>query len=356
MQEMDEFIAMLRDSAEGFLADFQASPGAKTEIAVPRPLNRELWTAMAELGWLGLLLPESQGGLALPVAAAAELAEVMGRYRFPVPYIEAAIMPAQILAAADNEALAAELISGETLFSLAWQDRAGSDAAFTACVLSDGQINGQKSFVAAVEPGSQLLVCVSSVNGPAIVLVNSDADGITAQRSATASGSFCQLSFDKVACTPLLAGPAAEQALASALAAGRLLASAFLSGLSRACLRDTVDYLNQRQQFGRKLSSFQSVSHRCVDMHIHIELAEAVWRVAAESGDAASLSAAKARASDAAQDVCRQAVQLHGAMGFTEECSVGEYLRLALQYGNWLGSAKSMRRAFQSARTAEALA
>lgn len=356
MQEMDEFIAMLRDSAEGFLADFKASPNAKTEIAVPRPLDRELWAVMAELGWLGLLLPESQGGLALPLAAAAELAEVMGRYRFPVPYIEAAIMPGQILSVAGNDRLAAELASGDQLFCLAWQDRPGSDNAFGMCTLSEGGVSGSKSFVAAVEPGSQILVSVNTQDGPGIVLVDSDAAGIAVQRSATASGSFCQLSFDKVTCTPLLTGLLAEQALASALTAGRLLASAFLTGLSRACLRDTVDYLNQRQQFGRKLSSFQSVSHRCVDMHIHIELAEAVWRVAAESEDLATLSAAKARASDVAQNVGRQAVQLHGAMGFTEECAVGEYLRLALQYGNWLGSAKALRRTFQSTRKGEALA
>ncbi|MBR9910829.1 MAG: acyl-CoA/acyl-ACP dehydrogenase [Gammaproteobacteria bacterium] len=353
MQEMDEFIAMLRDSAEGFLADFQASAAAQTTIAEPRPLQRELWSAMADLGWLGLMLPEAQGGLALPLSAAAELVEVMGRYRFPVPYIEAAVLPAQVLASAGNDPLAAQLASGEQLFCLAWQDHPGSEEAFADCTLQDGKISGNKSFVAALEPGSKMLVCVNANGGAAIGLVDSAAAGITVRRSASASGSFCRVSFDRVPFELLLSGAAAQQALASALAAGRLLASAFLSGLARACLRDTVEYLNQRQQFDRKLSSFQTVSHRCVDMHIHIELAEAVWRVAAESGTAATLSAAKARASDVAQDVCRQAVQLHGAMGFTEECAVGEYLRLALQYGNWLGGANAMRRQFQSLRQAE---
>lgn len=348
MQEMDEFIAMLRDSAEGFLENFQGSEEAKTEIAVARPLSRKLWSDMAELGWLGLLLPESLGGLELPVLAAAELAEVMGRFRFPTPFIEAAIMPSQILAQAQRANLATDFISGEHLFCLAWQDRAASDEAFGCCVVSGNKISGSKSFVAAFETDSKILVCANANGSPVIVLVDSNAVGVTQQRSASASGSFCQLNFDQVACELLLTGDAAEQALASALSTGRLLASAFLSGLSRACLHETVEYLNQREQFGRKLSSFQSVSHRCVDMHIHIELAEAVWRNAAETSDSAVLCSAKARASDVAQDICRQALQLHGAMGFTEECSIGEYLRLALQYGNWLGSAKAMRREFQS--------
>lgn len=347
MQEMDEFVAMLRDSAEGFLADYQASAAAKTEIGVARPLNPDTWAAIAELGWLGLLLPESLGGLELPLSAAAELTQVMGQYRFPLPYIEAAIMPGQILARAGSEHLAAQLVSAETQFALAWQDKAGSDDAFSACSVSDGRLSGSKAFVAACEPGSQLLVCANDQGKPLIVLLDS-AQATVVSRVASASGSFCQLNFADASCEVLLSGSEAEAALASALGAGRLLSSAFLSGLSRACLRDTVDYLNQREQFGRKLSGFQSVSHRCVDMHIHIELADAVWRSAAETGDEAELAAAKARASDVAQNVCRQAVQLHGAMGFTEECSVGEFLRLALQYGNWLGSARAMRRRFQS--------
>ncbi|MDX1504142.1 MAG: acyl-CoA dehydrogenase family protein [Spongiibacter sp.] len=353
MQEMDEFVAMLRDSAEGFLADYQSSADAKTEIAVARPLNAATWTSIAELGWLGLLLPESLGGLALPISAAAELAEMMGRYRFPVPYIEAAIMPGQILVEAGNEALAADLVSGEALFCLAWQDQPGSDEAFAACSVDGGRISGSKGFVAACEQGSHLLVCANDSGTPVIGLVDGAVEDLVVQRVATASGSFCKVQFNDLPFEPLLSGEAAQRALASALSAGRLLSSAFLTGLSRSCLQETVDYLNQREQFGRKLSGFQSVSHRCVDMHIHIELADAVWRAAAESSDEATLAAAKARASDVAQNVCRQAVQLHGAMGFTEECSVGEFLRLALQYGNWLGSAKAMRRRFQSSTGVE---
>ena len=150
----------------------------------------------------------------------------------------------------------------------------------------------------------------------------------------------------------LLKGAEALNALQAALAIGRVAVSAQLTGIAKGCLEQTVTYVNQRVQFGRPIGSFQSIKHRCVDLLIEVELADACWREAARQLDSdeqdciASVCAAKARSSDVARKVGKEAVQMHGAMGFTEECDVGLFLRAALQLSGWLGSPHSMRRQF----------
>jgi alkylation response protein AidB-like acyl-CoA dehydrogenase len=138
-----------------------------------------------------------------------------------------------------------------------------------------------------------------------------------------------------------------------AVAWARVAASAQLSGIARGCLLATTDYVSQRTQFNRTLSAFQSVSHRCADMLVGVELSDAVWRFAAaevsvakQPESLACVYAAKARSGDVALTTGRTAVQLHGAMGFTEECAIGLYLRAAMQYSSWLGAPAAMRRLF----------
>src|SRR5690606_31992979 len=112
---------------------------------------------------------------------------------------------------------------------------------------------------------------------------------------------------------------------------------------------------NDRVQFERAIGSFQTIRHRCVDLYIATQLAGAAWRHALaqfESGDADAIataaSAAKARCADTAQRVGREAIQMHGAMGFTEEANIGLFLREGLRGFAALGSPLQQRRRFQA--------
>jgi alkylation response protein AidB-like acyl-CoA dehydrogenase len=141
-------------------------------------------------------------------------------------------------------------------------------------------------------------------------------------------------------------------AVNQALNLATLTLSAQLSGLMRGALDLTLEHLRTRTQFGQAIGSFQALQHRAVDLHIQHALAEAAVREAAHLYDADAdsprtafaISAAKARASAGALLICKEAVQMHGAIGFTLESDVGLFLRAALRWSSWLGEAGAHRR------------
>lgn len=367
MNETEEIVQLLCQSAEDFVSSQNDLSKQRGDLGKALAIDCKLWTSMAELGWLGLSLEERLGGSGMNASVAASLCEVFGKHLFAQPYIAAALMPASLLNAAQTnaaQALAEGLLSGEILFSLAWQEQA-NQVSLTIneqpplTRIDQGRLSGRKRFVTALEDDSVLLVYAHSAGSPVVVAVDANAEGISIERYATAQSSFCDVYFDSVQtreAEPLIAGSAANDAVQNAIALGRVAASAQLAGIARSCLQHTIDYVNQRVQFGRPIASFQSVKHRCVDLLLEVELANATWHEAAQllanaaNAEASDLRsavyAAKARCSDAAREVAKQAVQLHGAMGFTEECDIGLYLRAALQYASWLGSPTALRRRF----------
>ena len=116
----------------------------------------------------------------------------------------------------------------------------------------------------------------------------------------------------------------------------------------------TLDYVKQREQFGQQISSFQVIQHRLVDMFVQQELSRNTVAQAIAVFDetldhdkrASAVSAAKARASDAGLLITRQAVQLYGGIGFTDECDIGLYLKRALVLAAWLGNSSVHRERF----------
>jgi alkylation response protein AidB-like acyl-CoA dehydrogenase len=138
----------------------------------------------------------------------------------------------------------------------------------------------------------------------------------------------------------------ASAVLAAARDWALVAASAELLGLIRGALGMTIDYMKTRKQFGRAIGSFQALQHRVVNLHLQQELvsacvADAAEEIATTSDPVARVRAAsraKARASDAALLVTREAIQLHGGIGFTEEHDIGLYLKRALVLSAWLGN------------------
>lgn len=366
MQTSDDVIAMLRDSAADFLAgrhDLQTLKGA---IGQPRGIDRQRWQEMAGLGWVGLALPERLGGVDMGLPEASALCELFGRRLFPEPFIAAALIPGILLAACEESAalhpLASGLAEGERLLTLAWQETAGELEVFLPRTrFENGCVSGRKTWVPAAEADSILLVTARSGDELVVVTVAADAPGVRAERLATGSGSLTRFEFDSAPVlypAPLLSASAARQALRSALDAATVAASAQLSGMAAGCLERTLEYVCSRVQFGRPIGSFQSIQHRCVDLWIATQLADASWSHAlgchqaapGAVGNASSISAAKARCGDTALQVAKAAVQMYGAMGFTDEVEIGLYLRSALQYSAWLGTPLFQRRRFLASR------
>lgn len=361
LEDHIEVTRLLCDSAADFIS-------AKAS-ATTRPFNeaftvdRAVWSEIATLGWLGLALPESHGGSGMGCFSAASLCRVMGEHLFAQPFVAAGLMPSSLLARLDpgtHADLIHSFVSGEQLLAFAWQERVGQALVEgSKCSITASKLSGEKRFVTGVHDSSDLFLTAMENDEPVIILCPAGSAGMSIDTQATGHGSYSTVRFDQVDIgreNIVLRGAAATAAANHCITLARIAISAQLSGIAAATLQRTQNYLAERSQFGRRLASFQTVAHRCVDRRIDNEMADNSWQHAAIEFDSqlstasevstspAAQFSAKARAGDAARIAGRMAVQLHGAMGFTEECDIGQYLRAALFYASYLGSPLSMRR------------
>lgn len=335
-QERAELIAMVRDSVAAFVP-----PGADLrrirQLRFGTPgFDAATWRQMCALGWAGLRVPEAAGGSGLGLREFCAVAEGLGVGLVPEPLIACA-MAAELL---DGDALAA-LLGGARVIVPAWQEKPHSLELAGATRLQAGRVSGRKVFVPMAGGADAFLVTTAS----GLALVERAAPGLTLELATTQDGGqFGTLTLDKVPAQPVAAG---LDAAAAALDHAALASAAYLLGVTERAFAITLDYLKVRKQFGKVIGSFQALQHRAVDLRIQIALLRASVESAAATLDAqpgaalrqAVVSRAKARAAEAALLVSRQAVQLHGAMGYTDEYDVGLYLRKAMTLASLYGSA-----------------
>lgn len=364
-----DLIEEIRDSARDFLQRRDQRQRKRGEATA----DRDYWREIAEVGWLGMSVPEPLGGLGLGWRAMAAVLEEAGRAQLPEPLVGAGVLPATLLAriesvdAARRDALLQAVCGGDTLIGLAWQETEGqleAGEAATAFGVSvterDGAyvLNGEKRHVMPGAGVDGWLVTADGERGTALFFVAAGTPGVTAQVHARADGAAASHLTIESAVVPahaLLARDNVVDAVDEALDLGRLMQSAELVGVARQVLADSVAYLNTRQQFGRPLAAFQALQHRLVDAAMQVELAansllDALDTLDARPSDATLrktvASRAKARAARAGLEAARLAIQLHGAIGYTEECDVSLYFRSALHLAAWLGNAAAHRQRY----------
>ncbi|MBV7499669.1 MULTISPECIES: acyl-CoA dehydrogenase [unclassified Achromobacter] len=365
-----ELIEEIRDSARDFL---QRRDQRQRKRRTPGG-ERAYWQEIAAVGWLGMSVPEALGGLGLGWHAMAAVLEEAGRAQLPEPLVGAGVLSTALLArinpAGDGtvrDALLQALCAGEKRVGLAWQETEGqleageSAGAFGVTVTArEGAyvLNGEKRHVV---PGADVdgwLVTADGESGSALFYLQAGTPGVAVQTHERADGSpACHLTIESavVGSEALLAREGVLDAVDEALDYGRLMQSAELVGVARQVLADSVAYLNTRKQFGQTLSSFQALQHRLVDATLQVELAsnsllDALNAIAAAPDDVkarkAAASRVKARAARAGIDAARLAIQLHGAIGYTDECDVSLYFRSALHLAAWLGNATAHRQRY----------
>lgn len=351
--QSDETLSMLRDAAKAF-----AKPDAKRTRALrgTAGLDRAKWRDIADQGWLAVLVPEARGGLGLDMAAAAAIARALGYGLFPEPY-SASLAAGVCLANASDDARLAAFIAGDALVSLAWQNDAGSIEIGATAVSADGStLSGSCRFVS---PADAYVVAARAGSDVALYWVDGNAKGFSATEEKRADGGMAlRLGFDRTPAEPIARG---TELLAEALNVALVATSAELVGNLERMLEMTMDYLRTRQQFGKVIGSFQALQHRAVDLWIQGELAKAALDSACRTlGDPKSTSAeraraasgAKARVSDAAMQIGKQAIQLHGAIGMTDEYDLGLYFNRALTLSAMLGNALEHRRRYDALQEA----
>lgn len=327
------------------------------------PSPAQMWAGLTDLGLPGMLLPEALGGSGLDIRHAAGVAEVLGRHGIENPLLPGVLAPSVALGGVSDgplvRQLCAGIAAGRSTYPLAWQERSGRiDAHAPTTAVVAGRLTGIKLFVPASEAGF-IVTARHDRLGSALLLVARNDVGVHADPIQNADGSVsATLEFRNVPAGDdriLASGSMAEAVADRAVAAGAILRAAQLCGLAAGTLEATLDYLKQRRQFGRRLAEFQVLQHRCVDLYGQTRLARASWRSAARrfaadpnaAASLAAVSAAKARCGDVANLVAKQAIQLHGAFGFTEGSGLGRTLNAALAWSMSFGNSEVHRIRFQ---------
>ena len=363
ISEDSSHAGMLAQSVGDFVKRGADLPRVRALAQTHAEFDRAQWRQLAELGWLGVLAPESCGGLGLGLAEAAIVAEGLGRALTPEPYTAVAVLAACVLeqsAGPLRDELLTGLANGECVPVLAWQEQAddfgGLQVAATATPFEGGyRLSGEKQFVIGAEAADGYLVTANAADGLQLLWVPRSATGCSTAQQPLADGrSYGTVTLKDVTVPReqvLASGRAARAALDRALDHAAVTASAELVGIMKRANEMSLDYMKTRVQFGKPIGSFQALQHRAVDLYIQQELADAVLRDVIRQLDdapdeqtrALSASRAKSRCADAALAITRAAIQFHGAIGFTEDCDVGLYVKRAMTVSAWLGNGRNHR-------------
>jgi alkylation response protein AidB-like acyl-CoA dehydrogenase len=294
-QDFSEHRVMLSNSVTDFARGVDMARVRKLRESNTE-CDRAIWKQMADLGWLGVLVPEAYGGMALKLADMAIVAQGLARSLVPEPLTAVAVLAARVLADSNNESLKATLleglVSGEILPATAWQEAAGTlDVAKinTQATPFEGgfRVNGSKRFMVGAAQADGFIVSANSAQGLQLLWVPRDAAGATLQFDTLADGrqsGTLNLSNVTVAKEHVIhSGAAAAESLARAIDHTAAIASAELCGIMGRALEITLEYLKTRVQFGKAIGSFQALQHRAVDLYIQQELSTAVLGVVAKT-------------------------------------------------------------------------
>ena len=358
---MDDTRRMLRDSVRTFVSRECDLARARSVREEALGFDRTVWRNMAENGWFGLLHPEEMGGVGLGFGEACVVVEELGRGLVSEPVVPAAVLAGAVLRDGDNAALRSEklpaLIAGEIIPALAWQEtrnRYEPEAIETRAEEDGARLTGAKRFIPAAAGADAFIVSAKGGAGLGLYWVERDAQGLALQLDTTVDGvDYGTITLDGALGTVVASGDAAS-IVTRAVDEARLCVSAELVGVMSEALDVTLTYVKQREQFGQPIGKFQALQHRLVDLFVQQELSRNTVAQSAAIFDetmdpvrrAGAASAAKARCSDAGMLITKQGIQLHGGIGYTDECNIGLFLKRALVLSSWLGNAAVHRGRF----------
>ncbi|MGR8947869.1 MAG: acyl-CoA dehydrogenase [Gammaproteobacteria bacterium] len=337
----NEIISLLRDSAEDFCKR-SLDPGRLRALRDDgSSFDRQQWQTIAELGWLGVAIAEDAGGLGLGAQGAATISRSFGEVAAPEPLIETAVAAATLIASVGKQGeLLDTLIDGSNvcvaaLGNVDTADYTATTASEEVGIFLDGSINAVPLGTAA----DTWLVPATFGGEPAWFAVSGDAHGVeVVPRPLSDDSVDAQLVFDHCPATLLAHGVAAVSAAENARTLAELASSAYQLGLAETLLAKTNDYVSTRTQFGQAIGSFQSLQHRLVDCFIAVRLADAVVEQCINEYDRGATdeqalllaSRARQRSGETLSLIAREAIQLHGAIGYTDECDIGLFINRAL--------------------------
>jgi alkylation response protein AidB-like acyl-CoA dehydrogenase len=355
---------MIRDAAETFLADVSDSAAVRKAMASTLGYDESVWQRIAtELGWCGIAVPESHGGLGLGAVELVLIQEQIGRRLLCAPFFSTVCLAANVLQEVGSAAAKTRYLSSIAENALRVtlplpSDSAGwSAAASTVRATREShhwRLQGVAERVPDAADADLLLIFAQTAEGLGLFSVPADSNGFQVQTTEAwdATRRFSRVLLDVMLPADARVDEVAQNTgYARSLALARLYIAAEQLGAAQQCLDLTVAYTATRKQFGRVVASFQAVKHRCAEMMVKIEaLRSAVYGAAAQAaGDApldllaSECSMARALAADTLFFCAAEAIQLHGGVGFTWEYDPQLYFKRAQASSHWLGDSDALR-------------
>jgi alkylation response protein AidB-like acyl-CoA dehydrogenase len=341
----------LHDSLQEMLTDKYPFEHWKKIARAPggEGFGRAEWKQYAEMGWLGIAMPEEVGGLGGGMTELGIVMAAAGRFILLEPFLGTVVMGATAIekaGSAKQKELLGEIAGGNIILAFCHTEPGAGYARewVKAIATPDGSgysITGEKSFALGAHAADTLVVSarIGSETGPVgLFLVPRSAAGVSllpapaldgrpgaAVRLAGAKvGAAARLGDGKTCLLPVIS---------AVIDRGVIAACAEAVGAMAAVTDQTVEYLKTRQQFGQPLSKFQVLQHRLVDMSVSTEEARAIVHAALQALDdgapdaSRTVAMAKVKTAQCARFVGGQGIQLHGGMGMTDELSIGHYYK-----------------------------
>ncbi len=315
--------------------------------------DKDLWKAVAEMGWLGAAIPEEHGGLGLGKIELCAIAEELGRVVAPIPFASTVYFCAEAIMLAGAEQQKAytlpKIASGEWIGCFATSEGPGpvTPASIKATV-KDGKLTGTKIPVTDGDCAPFAIVLANENGKSGLWIANLNDAGVTRETLTTLDPTrgAAKLVFDNAVVWPLGAPGEGFSIMEQVFdRAAVYLAFEQLGGADR-CLEMAKAYALDRYAFGRPIGGYQAIKHKLADMYVKNELARSnayygAWALAAGQGELPlAASAARVAASDAFWFAAKENIQVHGGMGFTWEVDCHLYYRRAKQLGLVAGGAK----------------
>jgi acyl-CoA dehydrogenase len=352
---------MLRDQARRFLSEKCPPKTVRAVLEGDEGYDTSLWQGIAEMGWLGTVIPEDFGGLGLGYLELCVVAEELGRTLAPVPFSSTVYLFAEALLAAGSEEqksrLLPKLAGGGLVGTLARTEGPGAVTPKSVrTTFRGGRLNGTKLAVTDGMDADFAVILARTGDEPGerglgLALVDLNAPGITrkAQDCIDPSRKHAQITFTDAPAEALGAAGQGWLILSGVLDRAAILTAFEQVGGADVCLAMAKDYAMERYAFGRPIASYQAIKHKLADIYVNNELARSnayygAWALSTGAPELPqAAAAARISATQAFDFAAKESIQTHGGVGFTWEFDCHLYYKRSRELALSLGAQRSWK-------------
>ena len=345
---------MLREQIQKFCESEYDFYKREEIVKSSNDFDEKVWNLFAEQGWLSMPFSEQSGGLGFGPIELSILFEEFGKALVIEPYLSTVVLSGTLLdksTFSEKNDLIEKICTGSIHISLAYAEVDNGYDYLNPSTTLDSKfvLNGTKTLVLNGSNAEKIIVTCTNDDTLNIVVLDANTPGVSINSFSTVDGQSCsEISFENVKLDKsniIASGNDAENLLKETINLATLCICAEAVGCMESCYHKTLEYTKGREQFGQPISGFQVLQHRMVDMFIESELAKsllikAMLEVNNRSDEMYKhVSALKSYVGKSGKLSAKEAVQLHGGMGVSEEMMIGHYLKKMISIDALFGNA-----------------